>query len=82
MAHYCLGYLNQTKHFPLVLGGDENINLTIYTDASLGTGPHARSVTGQIIKLNKDAGAISVKSQAYCCVIIIRSRIGWIYESY
>jgi len=56
MAEYCIG--------PLVLGGPEEIHITGYTDASLATGPKRRSITGQIIKLNEQSGAIYAKARA------------------
>lgn len=64
MAEYCIAYLNTTKDIPLVLGGEHPVRIIGYTDASLGTGPHSRSVTGEIIKLNEHAGAISAKASA------------------
>ena len=62
--------MHRTKHYPLVLGGDSDINITVYTDASLGTGPQARSISGQLLKLNDKAGAISAKSQAGHTVVL------------
>ena len=64
MAEYCIGYLYNTKEYPLVLGGASKIRITGYTDASLATGPNSRSITGQIIKLNENAGAIHAKAKA------------------
>lgn len=64
MAEYCIAYLNTTKDIPLVLGGDHPIRVVGYTDASLATGPQSRSITGEIIKLNEHAGAISAKASA------------------
>ena len=64
MAEYCIGYLYNTKEYPLVLGGASEIRITGYTDASLATGPNSRSITGQIIKLNENAGAIHAKAKA------------------
>ena len=64
MAEYCIGYLYHTKEYPLVLGGPEEIRITGYTDASLATGPKSRSITGQIIKLNEQSGAIYAKARA------------------
>lgn len=64
MAEYCIAYLNTTKDIPLVLGGEHPIRVVGYTDASLATGPHSRSITGEIIKLNEHAGAISAKASA------------------
>ncbi len=57
-------YLYSTRELPLVLGGDSTLTITAYSDASLGTGPKGRSITGQIIKLNDKAGAVSAKSSA------------------
>lgn len=64
MAEYCVAYLNTTKDIPLVLGGEHPVRVVGYTDASLATGPNCRSVTGEIIKLNEHAGAISAKASA------------------
>ena len=64
MSEYCIGYLYNTKEYPLVLGGAAEIRITGYTDASLATGPNSRSITGQIIKLNENAGAIHAKAKA------------------
>jgi hypothetical protein len=64
MAEYCIGYLYTTKEYPLVLGGSPEIRITGYTDASLATGPNSRSITGQIIKLNDQSGAIYAKARA------------------
>jgi hypothetical protein len=64
MALYVLSYLYNTKHIPLVLGGNHPIRLYTYTDSSLGTGPKGRSISGQLSKLNPDAGSIHAKSQA------------------
>jgi len=36
--------LKTTRDLPLVLGGEEDIQVTTYTDASLGTAPKGRSV--------------------------------------
>lgn len=64
MALYCVGYLVTTIDLPLVLGGVDDICITSYSDASLGTGPKGRSVTGQIVKLGEHSGAIFGKSSA------------------
>jgi Reverse transcriptase (RNA-dependent DNA polymerase) len=66
MAHYCIGYLHHTLDTPLVLGGTNSwpIQLTAYTDASLGTGPNARSITGHILKLHPSSGSIFAKAIA------------------
>ena len=68
MAMYCLSYLFYTKDLPLVLGGKSELQITGYTDASLGTGPKGRSIVGQMIKLNDSSGAISAKAHATQCV--------------
>ena len=64
MAEYCIGYLYTTMEHPLVLDGPSEIRITGYTDASLTTGPNSRSITGQIIKLNDQSGAIYAKTKA------------------
>jgi len=64
MLHYVIDYLNQTKDMPLVLGGEEDIDITVIHDCSLGTGPKSRSITGLCGKLSKNAGAVTAKSFA------------------
>ena len=64
MAMYILGYLWYTQTVPLVLGGSIEIQPITYTDSSLATGPKRRSISGQLTKLNSDAGAIFAKSSA------------------
>lgn len=66
MARYCVEYLYQTRHYPLVLGGpcsSDKIDILGYTDASLGTASKGRSVRGHAIKLMNDkAGAVLTKT--------------------
>ncbi len=66
MARYVLAYLYHTKEVPLVLGGDLSINnkveLTAYSDASLGTGPKGRSIKANMLKLGNEAGSIVAKA--------------------
>ena len=57
-------YLVCTRKFPLVLGGSSDISIHGNTDASLGTGPKGRSITGTSVQLNPDAGAVSCKASA------------------
>jgi hypothetical protein len=64
MAEYCIGYLANTIEIPLVLGGKGSMRIIGYTDASLATGPQSRTITGEIIKLNDEAGAIYAKATA------------------
>jgi hypothetical protein len=64
MAKYCVAYLYQSRDTPLVLGGSSDLQITGYTDASLGTATKGRSVIGQIVKLNDKAGAIYAKATA------------------
>jgi hypothetical protein len=68
MAYYIIGYLNNTIEIPLVLGGTENTNVNVYFDASHGTGPKSRSITGVLAKLNPEAGAIYAKTSAQSTV--------------
>lgn len=68
MANYVIGYLYNTIDIPLVLGGIENINVNVYFDASHGTGPRSRSITGVLAKLNPSAGAIYAKSSAQATI--------------
>jgi hypothetical protein len=64
MAKYVIGYLNSTIFMPLILGGTEDIQPHGYSDASLGTGPKSRSISGHLVSLNSTAGAIYAKSSA------------------
>jgi hypothetical protein len=64
MAEYTVGYLYTTKDMPLVLGGEDNIEPIVDSDASHGTGPNSRSITGELTRLNEKSGAISAKSKA------------------
>jgi hypothetical protein len=66
MGKLVLSYLYHSKDLPLVLGGplseDNKIQLTGYSDASLGTGPKGRSVKAHMFKLGEKAGSIVAKS--------------------
>jgi hypothetical protein len=64
MAYHLLSYLYYSKEMPLVLGGTDDLRITSYTDASLGTGPKGRSILGHATKLGVNAGAINAKSTA------------------
>lgn len=64
MARCVLMYLNTTINTPLVLGGSTTMQITSYTDASLGTAPKGRSVVADINKLHPDAGAVSAHTKA------------------
>jgi len=64
MAKYCVAYLYQSRDLPLVLGGSGELQITAYTDASLGTAGKGRSVIGHLVKLHPDAGAIFARSTA------------------
>ena len=68
MAEYIVGYLITTKKMPLVLGGKGDIKPIVDSDASHGTGPNSRSISGELIRLNEKAGAISAKSKAQTSV--------------
>ena len=68
MAEYTVGYLYTTKDMPLVLGGEDDIEPIIDSDASHGTGPNSRSITGELTRLNEKSGAISAKSKAQTSV--------------
>jgi hypothetical protein len=68
MAYYVIGYLASTKDMPLVLGGESKIQTNVYLDASHGTAPKSKSITGSATKLNADSGAISAKSSAQTTV--------------
>ena len=64
MSKHVLAYLYTTKELPLVLGGVDDMQVTTYTDASLGTAPKGRSVVANLTKLNAKAGAVSAHSKA------------------
>jgi hypothetical protein len=68
MAEYTVGYLYTTKDMPLVLGGEDDIEPIVDSDASHGTGPNSRSITGELTRLNEKSGAISAKSKAQTSV--------------
>ena len=68
MALYVLGYLGNAVDMPLVLGGERNPNVDVYIDASHGTGPKSRSISGTITKLNPDAGAVFAKASSQTTV--------------
>ena len=68
MAEYTVGYLYTTKDMPLVLGRKDDIEPIVDSDASHGTGPHSRSITGELPRLNEKSGAISAKSKAQTSV--------------
>jgi hypothetical protein len=68
MAYYLIGYLSTTSDMPLVLGGDNAIQVITYIDASHGTGPNSRSITGSLTKLNPQSGAIAAKASAQSTV--------------
>ena len=63
MALYLVGYLKNTNDLPLVLGGESDIYVNVYFDASHGTGPKGRSITGLLGKLNPLAGAVHAKAK-------------------
>jgi hypothetical protein len=62
MAYYVMTYLYNSIDIPLVLGGEPDIHVNTYSDASLGTAPKGRSIRGEITSLNEKAGAIIAKS--------------------
>jgi hypothetical protein len=64
MAYYIMSYMYSTKELALVLGGQKELDVNVYTDASLGTGPKGRSVTANFGRLNQHAGAVSAKTEA------------------
>jgi len=65
MAQHVIMYLYTTIKVPLVLGG-KNLPVTpvCYTDSSLATGPKRRSISGYVLKMHPEAGAISCRSKA------------------
>jgi hypothetical protein len=64
MAEHVLAYLKTTRDLPLVLGGEEDIQVTTSTDASLGTAPKGRSVVANTTRLNARSGVVSAQSKA------------------
>jgi hypothetical protein len=62
-ARGVLSYLSHTRTLPLILGGvdQHNVDITGYSDASLGTGSKGRSVKAHLFKLSQQAGAITAK---------------------
>jgi len=68
MAEYTIGYLHTTQDMPLVLGGEDDIEPIVDADASHGTGPNSRSISGELTRLNEKSGAISAKSKAQTSV--------------
>ena len=64
VAQRCMEYLVCTKMLPLVLGGDAELGIDGYHDASLGTAPKGRSVVAGAVKLNPDSGAVCVSTTA------------------
>ena len=71
MAEYTVGYLYTTRNMPLVLGGEDDIEPIVDSDASHGTGPNSRSITGELTRLNEKSGAISAKSKAQTSVVVV-----------
>eukprot|EP00981_Chlorochromonas_danica_P002182 scaffold435_cov174-Ochromonas_danica.AAC.2 len=65
-ANYVISYLSGSITTPLTLGGSDcsTINLTAYSDASLATGPKRRSITGVLVKLHPQSGAIMASTHA------------------
>lgn len=61
VVEWVVGYLLNTVEVSLQLGGD-SLSFELFTDSSYGTGRNGRSVTGVILKLNQECGAILVKS--------------------
>eukprot|EP01036_Dinobryon_divergens_P021179 gene21179-29076_t len=53
---------------PLVLGGDDTIEPIVDADASHGTGPNSRSISGELTRLNERSGAVSAKAKAQTSV--------------
>ena len=55
MTEYTVGYLIiTTKDMPLlVLGGEDDIEPIVDSDATYGMGPNGRSISGKLIRLNE-----------------------------
>ena len=64
MAKKVVCYLFTTKHIPIIFGGQGDIEIMVSTDSSYGTGPKGRSISGHLVRLNKNAGAVSAKAHA------------------
>ena len=61
IVEWVVGYLLNTVEMGLTLGGDK-ISMGLFTDSSYGTGRNGKSVSGVIVKLNENHGAVVVKS--------------------
>ena len=48
--------LYTTKDMPLVLGGEDDIEPIVDSDASHSTGPNSRSISGELSRLNENQG--------------------------
>jgi hypothetical protein len=69
MAMYVLMYLMTYINAPLVLGGNQDIRIISSTDASYGTAPKGRSISGHLIRLNDISGVVLAKSKANTSVL-------------
>lgn len=61
VAESVLGYLWNTSHYGLELGGGK-ISINAYSDSSYGTGRNGRSINGSIVKLSNSSGAVIAKT--------------------
>jgi hypothetical protein len=73
MATHLVKYIHHTKHFPLVLGGQEQIQIIGYTDAFYATAANGRSISGNFIRLGNRAGAILAKSKKASTSVVLSS---------
>jgi len=70
MAYNVIAYLKSTVELVLVLGGDNVLRVITYSDASLGTGPKARSIIAFFIRLGEYAGAVLARTRATMTVCL------------
>jgi hypothetical protein len=59
LNHHHKGYATTSAR-----GGEDDIEPIVDSDATHGMGPNGRSISGELIRSNEKAGAISVKSKA------------------
>jgi hypothetical protein len=71
MAMHVLMYLMTYINVPVVLGGNQDISIISSTDASYGTAPKGRSISGHLIRLLNDiSGVVLAKSKASTSVVL------------
>jgi len=68
-ALWCVEYIHRTKELPLVLGGDEDLSLLTFSDATLATAYEGRSVRGHFIRLSESSGAVYASVHCLKCAV-------------